>query len=96
MSNKPSKDLQGLSRLTVDAIKGISDVVESLHQSIANFIGLPTDQKNNRTTGLSGMVYRNIHGITEIVGDGIDGLLNKLGVMAESQNSSPNREAILA
>ncbi len=96
MSNKSPADLQGAGRLTIDAIKGITSIVESLHQSIASFIGLPTDRENSRTKAVSGVVYRNINNITGLVGSGVDVLLGRLDLLVGSQVLSPNREALVS
>ena len=42
------------------------------------------------------MVYRNIRSITDLVGDGIDGILDRLGSKLGEKDSSPGREAVLS
>ena len=92
----PSSDLRGAGSLTIDAIKGITDLVESMHHTITSLGGVLGDPGQQRTTGFTGMVYRNIRTVTELVGSGIDSLLDKLSLIIEEKESSPEREAVLA
>jgi len=92
----PSSDLRGAGSLTIDAIKGITDLVESMHHTITSLGGVLGDPGQQRTTGITGMVYRNIRTVTELVGSGIDSLLDKLSLIIEEKESSPEREAVLA
>ena len=94
--NNITTDLRGLGNLTIDAVKGITDIVESLHQTIAGIAGLLGSPGQQRTRGITGMVYRNIHSITDLVGDGIDSLLNQLSLIIGEKDSSPGREALVS
>ena len=99
MPKKPdnlSTDLRSIGNLTVDAITGITDIVESLHHTIAGLGGMLGAPDQYRTKGVTGMVYRNIRTVTESAGDGIDALLGRLGPMLGEKDSSPSREAVLA
>ncbi len=95
-SNNRSKDILGTGRLTVDAIIGITDIVESLHQTIVSMGGILGESDNNRTSGITGLVYKSIRGVTELAGKGLDMQLNRLNSMLGDDDSSPNREAVLA
>ena len=66
MSKKQNSqsDLRGASRLGIDAVNGIIDIVEAVHYNITSLGGLLRKSKNQRTSGISGMVYRNIRSIT--------------------------------
>jgi pimeloyl-ACP methyl ester carboxylesterase len=90
-----SSDLQGTTKLTVDAIKGVTNIVESLHSTIASFTGIVGDPKKN-AKGISGMVYRNIRKITDAFGDGLDVMLGKLSQTIGEKQSFGSREAIIA
>ena len=92
----PSLDLRGAGRLTIDAIKGVTDLVEAMHHTITSFGGLLGGPGEQRTTGVTGMVYRNIRTVSGLVGSGIDVLLDKLTLIIEEKESSPEREALLA
>jgi len=89
-------DLRGAGRLTIEAITGITDIVESMHHTISSLAGLLCAKDQDRTTCITGMVYRNIRSITELVGDGLDALLGRLSSVIREKESSPGREAVLA
>ncbi len=94
--SNPSSDLRGASRLTIDAIKGVTDLVEAIHYKITSLGGLLGKPDQKRTKGITGMVYRNIHSVSELVGNNIDGLLDNLNYLVEEKESSTGREAVLA
>ena len=89
-------DLRGAGGLMIDAISGIVDIAESLHYTIANPLTRPGAARQQRTRGISGLVYRNIRTVTGLVGAGIDVPLDLLGPLFEEKESSPAREAALA
>ncbi len=89
-------DLQGLARLAVDGVIGTTALVEQLHHTIARVsppVGRP---REGTTSGITGLVYRSIHGITSAVGGAtglaFDTIVPRLGLRA----STPQREQILA
>jgi len=94
--NNISTDLRGIGNLTVDAVRGISDIVESMHQTIISCGGLLSEGNTTRTKGITGMVYRNISTITELVGGSIDRLLDRLSMLIGDTASSPAREAAVS
>ncbi len=95
-------DLRGLSRLTIDAIVGLSHLVEALHHNIARRPGIFASSTAGPTTGITGLVYRSIRRVTALVGGGLDTILAQLvSVLGEksrlgSSSSSSAREAALA
>ena len=93
---KRTSDIRGAGNLTIDAITGITDLVEAMHHTIASFGGILGGSNQNRTTGITGMVYRNIRTITELVGDGIDVSLKRLSSLLGEKKSSQEREAVLS
>jgi pimeloyl-ACP methyl ester carboxylesterase len=65
--------LLGTSRLVIQAVHGITDLVEEMHGAIVN-VALPLagqDSKPYRTRGITGMVYRSVRGVTTLTGWGI-------------------------
>mgnify|MGYP002713034345 CR=1 FL=1 len=99
MSQEPnniSNDLRGVSSLTVDAVVGATDLVESLHATITSASRVVGEPRRKRKRGVVGLVYRHIRTMTELVGLGIDVPLNQLGLLLGEQESSPQREAILS
>jgi len=95
-SSNRSKDIQGAGKLTVDAIIGITDIVESMHHTIISLGGKLGESDQPRTKGITGIVYNNIRNITEMIGKGLDVSLNQLSSMMEESESSPGREAVLS
>ncbi len=93
-----SIDLRGAGSLTIDAITGVTDMVESLHHAITRFSWIRGAQDRHRTKGITGLVYRNIRTVTGWVGISIDVLLDRIGAMLRENDAppSPGREAILS
>ena len=100
-----SSDLHGLGRLAVDATAGITDLVEAMHRNIAGRAAPLGAEPRGNTTGITGLVYKSIRGVTRVVGGGLDLLLGQLlpmlarkvdGTSAASALSSNERDAIHA
>ncbi len=89
-------DLRGFSRLTIDAVGGLTDLVEAMHHNIASTPAILGKPKSGRTTGITGLVYRSVRGMTRLVGGGLDAVLGRLVPLFGEKQSSPEREAILA
>ena len=93
---KLSSDLKGLNSITTDTVSSITDIVEALHYKIISFGGILGANKNNRTSGITGMIYRIIRGITKLAGGGIDIALEPISRVLEKKESSPQREAVIS
>jgi hypothetical protein len=91
-------DLRGVSRLAVEATAGITDVVEAMHLNIARSPGLFGTPARGATSGITGLVYRGIRGVTRLVGGGLDAVLGlaSLAPAAGDESSSRGRDAWLA
>jgi len=89
-------DLRGLNRLTIDGIAGVVDLVEAMHHNIASVPGILAQPQHDRTTGITGLVYRSIRGVVGLVGHGLDGLLARLEPLLGERSTWPEREALLA
>jgi pimeloyl-ACP methyl ester carboxylesterase len=99
MTRKPSSRataLRGVSRLAVDAVTGLTDLVEAMHHNITSVSSVAGVAPKGRTRGITGLVYGTIRGVTRLVGGGIDALLAQLGSLLGESKSSPAREAVLA
>jgi pimeloyl-ACP methyl ester carboxylesterase len=107
--NKPehlrSSDLHGLGRVAVDAVLGVSELVEALHLTIGQRLSPLAPAASGRTRGLTGLVYQSFRGVTRAVGGGLDLMLGQLPPMLarksnrdgnDSSLSSNEREAVLA
>jgi hypothetical protein len=65
-------DLRGGARLVIDGVRGVTSLVEAMHSRIAR-VPRPLGQVPDvPTTGITGLVYRSIHGTTGAVGKAID------------------------
>lgn len=89
-------DIRGASQLAIDATVGVTDLVETLHQTIVRTPGVLAAPVRERTGGITGFVYKVVRGITRGVGEGIDVVLGRLVPLLEQRESSAEREAILA
>jgi pimeloyl-ACP methyl ester carboxylesterase len=89
-------DLHGFSRLAIDAVAGLTDLVEAMHHNISSVPAPLGKPPPGRTTGIAGLVYRSVRGMTRLVGGGLDAVLGRLVPLFGEKTSSPEREAVLA
>ncbi len=97
-----ASDLRGASRLAIDATLGLTDLVENLHRNIT-LAPAPLGPVSLRpTSGITGLVYRSIRGVTRLVGGSLDALLGQVVSLlgtpaaAAAQPAAREREALLA
>lgn len=79
-------DLRGFGKLAVDATKGVTDLVQAMHDAVG---GAPARL-------FSTPVYASIRGITSLVGCSLDGALAQLAPLLGEGTPTPEREAVLA
>ena len=89
-------DLQGLSRLTVDATLGVVDLVEAMHHTILRLPGPVGPAPQGRAPGLTGLVYGAVRGGARLAGRGVDVLLGAAARQLPGADSPPARDAALA
>lgn len=89
-------DLRGIHRLASDATVGLTDVVEAMHHTIVRTPGVLGKSPAGRTSGITGLVYKSVRGVTHLVGGGVDALLGLLAPLIAERPSSQEREAVLA
>jgi hypothetical protein len=87
-------DLHGALRLGVDATTGMTDLVEAMHAAIARPHQGIRGKAPARTSGIAGLVYRSIRGVTGWTGAGVDALVGRWG--AGHERTSPECEAVIA
>ncbi len=80
--------------MAFDATAGLTDLVEAMHGRIARVPGL--DVPDGRTTGMTGLVYKTVRGVTRIVGGSVDALLGVLTTSVIDSPASAEREAVVA
>ena len=98
-----STDLRGLAKLATQATVNVTKIAEGVTQSVWSTMGAPSGKLANETRGITGLVYKSIQGVTQLVGKGAESLLTSLQPLLDKidldsnapQESAP-REAVLA
>jgi len=89
-------DIRGVLRLGSDATVGITDLVEQMHLTITDR-ALPLGRpRSGRTSGITGVVYRTVRGVTRLASWGLDSSLRASEGLLRPGPSSAAREAALA
>jgi hypothetical protein len=93
-------DLRAIAQLATQATHAVTGIVEGVHQSVWDTLGVPGSATPGRTRGVTGLVYRTVDGATRAVGGGVDALAGWLMPLLEpnpcDETDSPAREAVLA
>ncbi|MCC7098460.1 MAG: alpha/beta hydrolase [Rubrivivax sp.] len=97
-------DLRGAARLTTDAVTGLTRLVEAMHARIASPPRWPraggAAAADERTRGITRLVYGSVRGVTRLVGGSADALFAWLTPILAApdpqQPPRPEREAVLA
>lgn len=96
---RPS-DLGAAARLAVEATHGVTRMAEGVHQAVWSSLGLPGGPQPGQTRGLTGFVYRAVHGVTTLVGTTLQAAFTRLephlAVLLDAPPDTPEREAVLA
>lgn len=86
-------DLLGASRLALEAVTGVTELVEAVHMNVLErAIGTPAIKP---VVGVTALVYRSIKSVTRVVGNGVDHAVQRL-VPLLGEASWPGRESVLA
>jgi pimeloyl-ACP methyl ester carboxylesterase len=95
---RPS-DLRAITQLATQATRGVTRMTEGVHHAVLRSMGAPHNQQG-QTGGIAGFVYRTVHGVTELVGKGLQSAFTKLEPLLETlvdqPPETPEREAVLA
>jgi pimeloyl-ACP methyl ester carboxylesterase len=89
-------DMRGYSRLAIDATLGLTTLVEIMHHNILRTPGILGKPTQHPARGITGLVYKSIRGVTNLVGGGIDRGLGLLAPLLDDGISSSEREAVLS
>jgi pimeloyl-ACP methyl ester carboxylesterase len=93
--NQHASDLQGASQLAIDAVKGITGIVEALHATILTLgVGKVADEQP--TGGLTGFVYRWIDTTATVTGKALGLFFKALSPLLEDIPAHPHREAVVS
>lgn len=99
LDNLRASDLRAVAQLATQATLGVAAIAEGVHQAVLDTIGLP-GTRAGKTKGLTGLVYRAVHGVTAMVGEGLEAAFTQLEPMLASlvdePPETPVREAVLA
>lgn len=93
-------DYLGLARLATQATVGVADISEAVNQNVWLTLGVPGGSRAGRARGLTGLVYKSVRGVTQVVAGSVDAVLGRLIPMLDAigpdRSSSSQREAVLA
>jgi pimeloyl-ACP methyl ester carboxylesterase len=89
-------DLRGVSRLAIEATRGVTDLVEAMHRTIGSGPALLGRPLEGPTRLVTGVVYRSIRGVTQLVGASIDFAFAQLAPLVSESAPGPERELALA
>ncbi len=88
--------LRGMGRLAIDAVTGVTDIVEEMHRNIAGLSPIVGAAPKGGARGISGFVYRSVRGITRLVGAGLDAALAPLADLTADAEHTAEQDAIIA
>ena len=105
-------DIQGLSQLATQGVLGVTGLAESVQGNVykavaapfgllgSRFIDAAPGSSGVKPTGITGLVYGSVKGITRLAGGTVNAALSKAAPMIKERfgqpDSSPEREAVLA
>jgi len=93
-------DLRSIVNLATLATSKITSIAEEVHQSVWSTMGFTGGETPGKTRGITGLVYKAVHDVTRLTGQGADTLMAGLQPLFESTESdtpeSPRRKAFLS
>lgn len=96
---RPS-DLRGVAQLATHATHGVANMAEGVHHAVLGTMGLAGNKTGQRTSGITGFVYRAVHGVTELVDKALQVSFTKLepllAALVDEPPETPAREAMLS
>ncbi|BCS47909.1 permease [Aeromonas jandaei] len=89
-------DIRELAQLLTQALPATVQITEAVHQAVLGGMGIKGRDKG-KTAGLTGLIYKGVHGVANSLGSGINGLLARLPLPTQpSAAETPKRAALLA
>ncbi|WP_323066104.1 alpha/beta hydrolase [Aeromonas jandaei] len=89
-------DIRELAQLLTQALPATVKITEAMHQAVLGGMGIKGRDKG-KTAGLTGLIYKGVHGAANSLGSGINGLLARLPLPTQpSVAETPKRAALLA
>ena len=90
-----ASDIRGVVQLATQATVGVSRIAEGVHQSVWSTLGAPGGPQNGRTRGITGLVYRSIEGVAQLLGKGADTALTRLlPLLASAGTAAPESPSV--
>lgn len=95
-----ASDIRGVGQLATQATMSVTRIAEGVHQSVWSTLGMPGGNEPGRTRGITGLVYKSIYTVTQMVGNGVDMVLEKQHPLLESLDKekpeTPERVVVLS
>lgn len=89
-------ELRGLILLADAAVAGGSDIAEGVHRKVWDTLGAPPGKEAGRTRGVTGLAYQSVRGISRLLAQGANHLLQALEGQPDTSAASPRRTRLLA
>jgi hypothetical protein len=101
-------DIQGLAQLATRGTLGVTDIAEKVQGNVYKTVATPFGKAGQkfvdrevgasgvRKTGITGLVYGGIRGVTRLAGGAVDSVLSRAAPHVAAKASSPPREAMLS
>lgn len=99
MKHRPRRhaaDLRGVAKLAVTATRGVTNVVEDMHRTIASGPAILGQPLARPVRALIPLAYGPVRGVTSLVGLSIDLVLSQLDRLLGESAPSAERDAVLA
>ena len=95
-----ASDVAAVAKLATQATLGVARMAEGVHQAVWGTLGASGGKLPGQTGGLTGLIYKTVRGMTQVVGTGVDAALSKLQPLFDAADhaapETPAREAVLA
>jgi hypothetical protein len=78
MGHLRASDLRAATLLASEATTAVISLTEGVHQAVLRTLGLTSDETDGQTRGITGMVYKNVTGISQWVGRGLVSAMHRL------------------
>ncbi len=95
-----ASDVAAVAKLATQATLGVARMAEGVHQAVWGTLGASGGKLPGQTGGLTGLIYKTVRGMTQVVGTGVDAALSKLQPLFDAADhaapETPEREAVVA
>ncbi|MES2688737.1 MAG: alpha/beta hydrolase [Pseudomonadota bacterium] len=101
-------DIQGLAQLATRGTLGVTDIAEKVQGNVYKAVAAPFGKAGQkfvdreagasgvRKTGITGLVYGSIRGVTRLAGGAVETVLSRAAPRVAAKTSSPQRETMLS